>query len=1168
MEKPHTPRQNVEPSPGGKSTDPAMVPEGPDAKKRDGGGFEKRLLREILQHTTEALVVCDASGNIIRISEAMHHYCQRQCLNRPFAEIFHLSSSNGRSSSPTTTSFNLSSELMTQVLSGETLQGEKVYLEKEDRTVAEVLCSARPLKGDDQNITGGIFTFVDIGSFKRDDHILERHNEVLEHIINDKPLHIILEKLCLEIEQHFLTGVRASILLLDEEGCHLRHVAAPSLPDSYTRVVDGVEIGPEVGSCGAAASLKEPVYVANISEHPNWAKYKDLAESHEIRACWATPILASDGHALGTFALYSPVPRLPLDEEKEFVEFLTQSASIAIEKGQAQERLRQKRHALEVINQIGHSLTAELNLEKLLQFVTDACCELTGAEFGAFFYNVINDKGETYVLYTISGVPREAFEHFPMPRNTPIFAPTFSGEAVVRIADVTTDLRYGQNPPYHGMPQGHLPVRSYLAVPVVSGSEKVLGGLFFGHSKPNVFSQTAEKIVTGIAPQVAIAIANASLYESAQNEIEQRKHIAENLQRLASIVESSQDAIYSINLEGIIISWNNGAEKMYGYSASEMVDQSFSSLLLPESRQEASLQLALLLNKKGAITRESFRMNKNGVVFPVSLAISPIVDGDGSLIGHSLIERDVSEQQRIGEALRASETRLQAIWENSPTVIFVKDLEGTYQLINKRFETIFQLPRDMIIGKKDTDLLNPPLARQIVENDQKVLNSRTPQEFEEQIQLPDGVHTYLSTKFPLYNAEGTPYAICGIATDITARKQAEQALKELNDTLEQRVADRTRDLLVYQENLRAMASELVVTEQRERRRLATELHDYLAQLLVVCRMKLTQATNEAKVPALKANLEEIDTILSDSLTYTRTLIAELSPTILYELGLVPALIWLGQQMERHGLQVQVQPDDQAIHLPEDQAIFVFQAVRELLFNAIKHSGVGEATVFLHGHAGQKLEVLVQDAGHGFQPALESTDYTNPGRFGLFSIRERAEALGGHFHIESAPGQGTQAILVFPLQPDPVPVSPNLEYQETRKPLGQSLQGHSKKKVVRILLVDDHAMIREGIRTLLEHHADFLIVGEGKNGGEALEMTNLVFPDVVVMDVNMPKINGIEATRILTKEHPSVRVIGLSVHEDKQIEKLLLEAGAALYVTKGSVAGQLVEAIRHVVNQPR
>ena len=105
------------------------------------------------------------------------------------------------------------------------------------------------------------------------------------------------------------------------------------------------------------------------------------------------------------------------------------------------------------------------------------------------------------------------------------------------------------------------------------------------------------------------------------------------------------------------------------------------------------------------------------------------------------------------------------------------------------------------------------------------------------------------------------------------------------------------------------------------------------------------------------------------------------------------------------------------------------------------------------------------------------------------------------------------------------------------------------------------MIREGIRTLLEHHDDFSIVGEAKNGEEALEMTNLFLPDVVVMDVNMPKLNGIEATKFLAKEHPAVRVIGLSVHEDKQIEKMLLEAGAAMYVTKGSVASQLVDAIR-------
>ena len=1145
-----------------------MGQDGPEAKKNASGGFEERLLREVLDQTGEALIVCDASGIIMRTSSAVNRFYQGQCLNRPFDEIFHLSYSNGRNPSSDSPSPNLSKKFMTQVLHGETVQGEHVYLENQEGTFAQVLVSARPIHDEGRQILGGMVTLRNIDSQQRTDRILQGHNEVLEQIINDNSLPSILENLCLRVENHFGSSVLAAILLLDEDGCHLRHGAGPSVPERYRQAIDGLAIGPEVGACGAAAYLKEPVIIPNISTHPNWAQFKDLAESYGLRACWSMPILDSDGDTLGTFGLYYTSPRLPTDEETEYVEFVAQSASIAIEKVRAKDQLRQQTHALEVVNRIGSALAAELNTEKLVQSVTDACRELAGAEFGAFFYNVVDEKGESFALFTISGAPREAFEQFPMPRNTPIFAPTFSGEAVVRIADVMADPRYGQMPPYHGMPAGHLPVRSYLAVPVVSRSGKVMGGLFFGHSQPNIFTHMAETMVVAIASQAAIAIDNARLYQSAQKEIEQRKRSAENLKRLASIVESSQDAIYSINMDGMISSWNNGAEGMYGYMASEMLDRSLSVLLLPEARQSASWLLDLLWKKEGEPKLESLRMKKDGVVFSVSFTISPILDVDGVLIGHSLIERDISEQQRVGAALEASEGRLQAIWENSPTVKFVKGLDGKYQLINKRFETIFQLSREEIIGKTDRELLQADFASQIAINDQQVLHSRTPREFEEQVQLSDGIHTYLSVKFPLYDAGGTPYAICGIANDITARKQAEQALQELNDSLEQRVADRTRDLLVYQENLRGMASELVVTEQRERRRLATELHDYLAQLLVVCRMKLTQATNEWSMPALKTNLEEIDKILSDSLSYTRTLIAELSPSILYELGLVPALIWLSQQMERHGLHVQVNPEDQGVQLPEDQAIFVFQAVRELLFNIIKHSGVGHAIISLRGLTDQQLEILVQDAGHGFRPSLGSTDFTNPGRFGLFSIRERAKAMGGRFHIESAPGEGTLAKLVVPLQPRHSPISPNLTSEVVCEPPNEALQEHSNQKVVRILLVDDHAMIREGIRTLLEHHADFLIVGEAKNGEEALAMINVVLPDVVVMDVNMPKINGIDATKLLTKEHPSIRVIGLSVHEDTQIEKLLLEAGAAMYVTKGSVARQLVDAIRHVVNQTR
>ena len=171
---------------------------------------------------------------------------------------------------------------------------------------------------------------------------------------------------------------------------------------------------------------------------------------------------------------------------------------------------------MEKLHEIGQSLTSELDLQKIVQSVTDAGTELTGAQFGAFFYNLVNEAGEAYMLYTISGVPREEFSKFPMPRNTPIFAPTFYGEGVVRSDDITKDRRYGTMPPHHGMPAGHLPVRSYLAVSVISRSGAVLGGLFFGHEKVGVFQPQHEQLAEGVASWAAVAMDNARLFSAEQ----------------------------------------------------------------------------------------------------------------------------------------------------------------------------------------------------------------------------------------------------------------------------------------------------------------------------------------------------------------------------------------------------------------------------------------------------------------------------------------------------------------------------------------------------------------------------------------------------------------------------------------------------------------------------
>jgi PAS domain S-box-containing protein len=204
-----------------------------------------------------------------------------------------------------------------------------------------------------------------------------------------------------------------------------------------------------------------------------------------------------------------------------------------------EEQLREQAEIIETVNRIGQTLAAELDQHRLVQAVTDAATEITGAHFGAFFYNVLDEQGASYMLYTLSGVPREAFAHFPMPRATDLFGPTFRGEGTVLIPDVKLDARYGKNSPYYGMPEGHLPVTSYLAVPVVSRTGEVLGGLFFGHPEPGVFTQRAGRIVEGLAAQAAVAMDNARLFEAVNRSRAEAEQSAADKERLYQEAQES-----------------------------------------------------------------------------------------------------------------------------------------------------------------------------------------------------------------------------------------------------------------------------------------------------------------------------------------------------------------------------------------------------------------------------------------------------------------------------------------------------------------------------------------------------------------------------------------------------------------------------------------------------
>ena len=199
--------------------------------------------------------------------------------------------------------------------------------------------------------------------------------------------------------------------------------------------------------------------------------------------------------------------------------------------------LHRQREKLEALNELGKKLADGKEVQQLVQAVTDAGRVLSGAAFGAFFYNQVNEQGESYMLYTLSGAPRAAFENLGMPRNTEIFGPTFAGKGVVRIADVLVDPRYGKMAPHYGMPKGHLPVRSYLAVPVISNSGTVIGGLFFGHPEPVRFGEDSEELLLAIAAQASVAIDNARLYAELQEELARQKKLEAEVRRSAAEAE-------------------------------------------------------------------------------------------------------------------------------------------------------------------------------------------------------------------------------------------------------------------------------------------------------------------------------------------------------------------------------------------------------------------------------------------------------------------------------------------------------------------------------------------------------------------------------------------------------------------------------------------------------
>jgi PAS domain S-box-containing protein len=585
----------------------------------------------------------------------------------------------------------------------------------------------------------------------------------------------------------------------------------------------------------------------------------------------------------------------------------------------------------------------------------------------------------------------------------------------------------------------------------------------------------------------------------------------------------------------------------------------------PDDREVAS-RAFIAANEKREILRIEYRLRRADGEYGWAMdSAVPRFGRNGEFLGYIGSVIDITDRKRAEEA----KARLAAIVESSDDAIISKGLDGVITSWNSGAERLFGYTPQEVIGRPITILMPPERVDEEPGILQRIRRGERIEHYETVRRRKDGTLLDISlTVSPITDSGGKIVGASKIARDITERKRTEEALCRLKDELEARVAERTRELVLSEHRLRAFATELNLTEQRERRRLASELHDYLAQLLALAKMKLAQARQQPMTASLSATLGGVQDVMNQALTYTRTLVAQLSPPMLQEFGLPSALKWLAEQMKERGLTVELDVKQDIAPLAEDTAVLLFQSVRELLINVTKHGRTQQARVTVTEEDGL-IGIVVTDQGIGFHLAAAGTPEspTTLG-FGLFSIRERMAALDGNFSITSAPGQGTTATLVLPRTPQAAIAELGILNGELSKAPTSSHSAFNiqnsafhRNAIIRVLLVDDHAMVRQGLRGLLEAYDDIAIVGEAATGEEAVALVGEVEPDVILMDVNLPGMDGMQSTRRITQASQPVCVIGLSIQDAEEVETAMKEAGAVAFLNKEAALDELYQTIK-------
>jgi PAS domain S-box-containing protein len=491
-----------------------------------------------------------------------------------------------------------------------------------------------------------------------------------------------------------------------------------------------------------------------------------------------------------------------------------------------------------------------------------------------------------------------------------------------------------------------------------------------------------------------------------KREIEERKRTEEELKRtkeyLENVIENSVDAIGIVDRHGHFILWNRRAAEIFGYHSDDLAGKSALELYADPVELDGMLTR---LRHEGVVREYEILMKKSdGNIVPMDISISLLKDDHGATIGSVCVARDLSERKRaevelkrardelsryskdLERQVRARTREITGILQYTPAVVSIKDTDGRYTLVNSRYEELFGMRNEGIHGKSDHDIFPKEFADQYRANDLQVLVEGRSCQIEESIPHGDGVHTYLSVKFPLYDEHGAASGICSICTDITELKKA-------------------------QNQLRRLSGSIMAGQEKERAAIARELHDELGQVLTALRMDTVWMLNHLKGADPKAadRALAMRELIDKTIDEVRGIALRLRPSVLDDLGLIPALEWYTAELEKRSGIAFILNHHNVPKVNEIVATAAYRIAQEALTNVVRHASATHVEVTLKARE-ETLELSVVDNGRGFN----HIELSESESLGVAGMRERANLAGGTLEIHSRPGKGTQVYCRLPI----------------------------------------------------------------------------------------------------------------------------------------------------------